>query len=62
MALIERRQPTHRLIVEVPVAMSSNDLDVEAIRKCLTVCLAVTQLATNDVVCDDVLVRTEKVV
>lgn len=56
---IERRERTHTLTVEVPIYLGPDmpDFDFDPVSGTLQVVMSVVRLATNGVVCDDVMVH-----
>jgi hypothetical protein len=53
-ALRERRQPTHVLVVEIPVFLDADvSRNYDPLQNALRTVLSVSRLAVDDVLCDD---------
>lgn len=60
--MIERRQPTHRLVVTLPLDLTgAESFTYDAVEAALRVVIAVSRLAVDGVVCDDLYVALDEV-
>lgn len=60
MGLTERKPPTHKLHIEVPINMDDPPTDFDAVKQALELALSVSTAAYKKVICDDIEVTLEE--